>query len=264
MNTIKKLLTKIIQLPIVYNLYRYKENLKKQKRNRSTMDLLYKIEDLNIDYYNAIKNSGEIELEHQIGRLTNFKGIIKACKSIDGDFIEFGTWKGFSLLWIAYFLERYAVFNRKLVGLDGFIGLPYADGVFKKEAFNDATLKMCRNNILNNKNLYNETKKNILIAKYLYKEKEEIIKYLETNNLKKFCFIHIDCDVSQSAEEIFKVLLEGNFIADKSFILFDDYGWTTNLAKSVDSFLKKTSKTWIVHEHSCTKYTKNFFLEKRK
>ena len=40
------------------------------------LDLIYKLEDLNAGYYDKIKHLGDAELEHQIGRLTNFKKII--------------------------------------------------------------------------------------------------------------------------------------------------------------------------------------------
>lgn len=253
---LNSILEKIIHLPGFYQAYNFKESLKK-------MDLIYKIEDLNDDYYNKIKNIGSNELEHQIGRLNNFKKIVSDCKQLDGDFIEFGSWKGFSLLWIAYLMERNAIFNKKLFGIDGFIGLPYADDVFKKGLFSDSSLNVCKKNVLQNNSLYQETRKNVFIEKFLYKDNEKIKKYLNKSKSEKFCFIHIDCDVSKSAEEIFILLTRYDLIADKAFILFDDYGWETGIREVIENFLEESKKKWIVQEHSQTRFTKNYLLKKK-
>lgn len=254
---VKNILDYILRLPGFYQLYNIKENSKK-------MELIYKISDLNKKYYNKIKKLGDDELEHQIGRLTNFKEIIEKCANLEGDFIEFGSWKGFSLLWIAYFMERNAIFKKKLLGLDGFIGLPYNDGVFSKGSFNNTSLKVCRKNVIKNNNLYSITKRKIIIEKFLYSQKRTIIKFIKNNKINKFCFIHIDCDVYQSAKEIFKILIDGNLIADKSYILFDDYGCNSDLKKTVNEFIDKMKSNWIIEEHSQTKLTKNFVFTKIK
>jgi hypothetical protein len=247
---------KILHLPGFYQAYNLKENLKK-------MELTYKLEDLNDDYYSKIKDIGSNELEHQIGRLKNFKKIVSACHDLEGDFIEFGSWKGFSLLWIAYFMERNAIFNKKLIGIDGFIGLPYADGGFSKGMFADTSLNVCRKNVLQNSSIYAETRKNIFVEKFLYKDNEKIGGYLNKLGSKKFCFIHIDCDVSKSAEEIFFLLDKYNLIADEAFILFDDYGWDTGIKEVIEVFLEKNRKEWIIEEHSQTRFTKNYFFKKK-
>jgi len=232
------------------------------RRLSKSLDLIYEPSDISTEYYNKIKNLSDKELEHQIGRLSNFKEIIKNCSKIEGDFIEFGTWKGFSLLWIAYFMERNAIFNKRLVGLDGFIGLPYAEGIFDKFAFSNTSLKLCRENLLKNNNLYDLTRKNILIEKFLYKQKKPILQFLKRNKISKFCFIHIDCDVSKSAKEIFEILLEGKLIADKCYILFDDYSCQTGLKNTVDNIFNKMKKNWNIKVHSHTNLTKNFVLKK--
>ena len=226
------------------------------------LDLIYKLEDLNAGYYDKIKHLGDAELEHQIGRLTNFKKIIGEISSqnLDSEIVEFGTWKGFSLLWIAYLFERLAIFNKKIIGIDGFVGLPYDDGVFKRGYFNNASLKMTSRNIYANKNLYDLTKQNIVIKQALYSQKELILSKIRS---MKFSFIHVDCDVSRSVIEIFEIL-RGCLLADKCYILFDDYGCESNLKHEVDDFIKDSQKIYKVTEHSNTKLTKNFKLEKIK
>ncbi|MFZ3069230.1 MAG: TylF/MycF/NovP-related O-methyltransferase [Microgenomates group bacterium] len=262
---IKKIIKNILGEKLSNKLYLMANGIKKYNLLDSLkpMSLIYNINDLNKKYYDKIKNTGNREFEHQIGRLINFKKIISKCSGLKGEFIEFGSWRGFSLLWIAYFMERFAIINKKLIGIDGFIGLPYEDKLFFKGQFNNTSLRLCKKNVLNSNILYPETIKQIHIKKYLYRQKQEILKYLMTINVKGFCFIHIDCDVSQSAIEIFDILIDGDLIADKAYILFDDYGCDSGLRRVVDKFLKKISDDWIIKVDSNTKFTKNYLLIKK-
>jgi len=146
MSFISKIKAKILFKPFLRNINSLRHEL---------LDLVYKPEDLNFEYYNKIKDLGDVELEHQIGRLTNFKKLLGEIFLNDtkGDIIEFGTWKGFSLLWIAYLCERIGIFDKKIIGIDGFIGLPDAEGPFQKGAFKNTSLKECWRNIFYNKYL---------------------------------------------------------------------------------------------------------------
>lgn len=257
MEWLKKMFEKAIENPMVYKAYTFRlggvERLK----------LFYKTEDLNKEYYAKIKDLGSREFEHQIGRLTNFKDIVRDCAALEGDFIEFGSWRGFSLLWIAYFMERNAIFSKKLIGLDGFIGLPYTDGGFRRGKFANTSRKECRDNVVKSDELYSETKKNVFVGKALYSEKEKILNYLRRLKTEKLCFIHIDCDLSQSAREIFDILVEGDLIADKAYILFDDYGIEPTLREEVGRFLDRMEPHWTINVHSETKLTKNYLFQKK-
>lgn len=257
----RKVLKKIVKNNSI--LYRLHLWFSKDRKQGQSLSLIYNPLDLNTEYYEKIKDLNR-DFEHQIGRLSNFKKIIEVCQSLEGDFIEFGSWQGFSLLWIAYFMERNAIFTKKLIGLDGFVGLPYTDGIFDKFAFSDTSLKLCRKNLLENRILYDETKRNIFIEKFLYKQKESILQFLKKKEIEKFCFIHIDCDVSRSAEEIFEILLDGKYLADKCYILFDDYGCESGLRQTIDGILKRLEENWQIETHSGTKLTKNFILDRRK
>jgi hypothetical protein len=230
---------------------------------KADLKMIYNPDDLTNDYYDKIKNLGDEELEHQIGRLTNFKKIILEIKSqeISGDVLEFGTYQGFSLLWTAYLMERAGIF-RKIVGIDGFTGLLNSEGNFIKGTFNGVSLKKCFNN-LKYSQLYQLTKNNIKIEKYLYSQKDEIIKMLKRATDKQFCFIHIDCDISSSVIEIFKILRAGNFISDTCYLLFDDYGCMESYQKTVDRLLSDLEEGWQISEHSKTKLTRNFLLKRK-
>lgn len=253
----KKVFEKVIENPYVYKLYTFR------LKGPQKMRLFYKPEDLNKEYYDKIKDLGYRELEHQIGRLKNFKEIIRNCVGLEGDFVEFGCWRGFSLLWAAYFMERSAIFDKKIIGLDGFIGLPYTDGGFRRGKFANTSRKECRNNLIKSEELYDEIKKQVFVGKFLYEEKEAILRYFQRLRVKKLCFIHIDCDISQSAKQIFDILVEGDLIADKAYILFDDYGIEPTLRGEVDKFFESLRSKWNIETHSETHLTKNFRLTRR-
>jgi hypothetical protein len=231
----------------------------------SSLLLIYKISDLNDDYYNIIKSASyDKEVEHQIGRLTNYKKILSEIKSnnIYGDIIEFGTWRGFSLLWISYLYERQGLFDKKIIGIDSFEGLPGDEGIFSRGDFSDTSYVECRENIFRSKDLYSITKRNIIIDKYSFSQKKEIMETLKKAGVSKFCFIHIDCDISSSAREIFDILIEGDLIGDRCYILFDDYGCMDSYGKSIEDLMSELKDKWKVSDHSRTKLTKNFYLEK--
>lgn len=233
--------------------------------SRPSMDMVYKVEDLDDNYYAKVKSFGDREMEHQIGRLTNFKKIVSEIesKNLEGDVIEFGTWKGFSLIWIAYFLERAGIFNKKIIGVDGFVGLPNSEGIFYKGAFKNTSQELCRSHIRFSKDLYQVTKDNISIEKYLYSEKDAILKRLREITHKKFSLIHIDCDISSSAKELFEIIQHGDLMAPTCYLCFDDYGCMESYKNTVDSLLKTLENKWLIKEHSETNLTKNFILQKR-
>ncbi|PWB39042.1 MAG: hypothetical protein C3F02_00275 [Parcubacteria group bacterium] len=226
------------------------------------LDLIYKPADLNWNYYHKIKEV-EVELEHQIGRLTNFKEIIESIDrdKLPGDVVEFGCWKGFSVLWLAYLLERTGIFDKNIIGLDSFAGLPEADGVFKKVQFSDASLKDCRRSIYYSRDLYSPTKKKVVFYKNNFSETKDIVTKLKS---RKFCLVHIDCDIASSAQEIFKILLEGDLMAERCYVVFDDYGCQSGLKEAVDNIISGLSDRWEITPAVKTKLTKNYFFNRKR
>jgi hypothetical protein len=236
-----------------------------RRLNKNNLSMLYKENDLTTDYYQKVKKTDNKELEHQIGSLTNYKQIINYINdnNLEGDIIEFGCWKGFSLLWISWLCERVGMFGKKIIGLDGFRGLPNSEGIFKIGNFSDTSLEECKNNLYHSNDLYAISKKNINIAEFLFHQKKEIQEYLNSLNVRKLCFIHIDCDISSSALEIFDILTNGDLMADKCFILFDDYACMDSYKKTIDDIMNRLKSTWEITVHSQTKLTKNFYITKK-
>lgn len=254
-NNIKQLIKRFPSVQNLVNLY---------KLSKPQLDLIYKESDLNETYYQKVKISGDKEMEHQIGRIHNYKQIITEIEqqNIPGDIIEFGTWQGFSLLWILFLLERAGIFNKKTIGVDSFKGLPNSEGIFEKGAFSDTSKEVCLRNIRNCKNLYPSTKQNVYIEDYHFSNKNELLASIRKVTTKKFCFIHIDSDISSSLLEVETILKDGDLIADTCYILFDDYGCMDSYKKTVDQFINDLRKIYTITEHSKTNLTKNYLLKK--
>ena len=257
---LRTLKQKIRRLPSVQKIRRI-YNLSK-----SNFDLHYKPEDLHAEYYQAVTKTGDRELEHQIGRISNFKKIIGEIKdqNISGDVIEFGSWQGFSLLWLSYLLERQAIFNKKIIGIDCFTGLPNTEGVFMEGAFSDTSRDECARNLKNSPHLYDATKRNIFIEDFLFSKKEPLLKRVKEITQGKFCLIHIDSDISSSLYDIQAILKEGDLMADTCYLLFDDYGCMDSYKEAVAKIIKELSQHYTITEHSKTALTKNFILKKIK
>ncbi|MGB2580231.1 MAG: TylF/MycF/NovP-related O-methyltransferase [Minisyncoccia bacterium] len=257
MSIIQKIKLLVLSSPLARNL----NNLR-----FDDFGLVYKIEHLNNEYYEKIKNLGDAELEHQIGRLTNFKSILNeiSINNTEGDILEFGSWRGFSLLWTGSLCENIGMFSKKIIGIDGFVGLLEDDGVFKKGMFNNTSLKLCRRNIQQNNNIYSATKKNIFVEQFLFSQKNEILETLRKISGRKFAFVHIDSDVSGSVGEIFDILIEGDLLEDECYLLFDDYGCATAMSIEIDKALSLLKTRWDIVVHSSTMLTKNFKLTKIK
>lgn len=222
--------------------------------------LLYRYEDLTPSYYEQIRS--DRETEHQIGRFMSFKHIISECAKLKGHFIEFGTLSGFSLMWIAHLAEKAGMFSKKIVGLDGFVGLPYADGTFKKGDFT-ASFNECLSNLSINADFYPRNYQNLQVKKVLFSQKKEAIELLMPFQSEKFCFIHVDCDVSQSAIEVFEILITGNYIADKAFIVFDDFYCDSSLRNTVPEIFKSLTSQWDIQHYSRTNLTQTFMFTKK-
>lgn len=244
----------------IYRAYQWKGAFIRDRRRPAELAMIYQPADLTPEYYQKAKASGDRELEHQIGRLVNFKQIINEWHSLPGHLVEFGTYRGFSMLWIAYLYERLGVFNKKFIGIDSFTGLPYNDGVWRKSGFSAITLKQCRNFIHNSRQLYSQTKQNIFIEQALFKDQNHMRRIFNQHDVSQLSFIHVDCDVSQSFVDIAELLDKYDLIAPQAYILFDDYGQPSNMKSTVDKVIERWRNKFTITEHSATKFTKNFKL----
>lgn len=173
-----------------------------------------RLEDLTEDVYDYYKHKQyNREFEHQIGRLKNMSKLIKYIKdnNIDGDFIEFGVYQGFSLMWLAKFRDIYGL-NNKIIGIDSFEGLPISSTCWGKGNFNDTSIELAGETIKNNDNI-------VLIKSWF--NNPELLKNIQSET-NKLSLIHIDCDLKYSLKQVFDVIR--TYLTDIHFILFDDWG----------------------------------------
>ena len=220
----------------------------------------------NLCLYNKKQNRNHVThmLEHHIRRYTRIRDILTIIKdnNLEGDILEFGSWKGYSLRMILYILESLEIYDKTVIGFDGFIGMPYKDGNHYIGMFGDTTYNLCMKNIEQFKYKYPKNLKNIHVGKFLFKQKQEIVEFINNKDVSKASFVHVDCDVPQSCSEVFNILLENNMISDICYIAFDDWGCTNSGIPKTMTELFKNITDWKITEYHNTDITKTFLFKK--
>lgn len=164
------------------------------------------------------QNQGHEEMYHQIGRLSYLKQIVENVKKagLVGDFIEFGTYHGMYLIWMARFRDKFGLNDRRLFGVDSFKGLPVGtDRWFLGQFASD------RQTLERNLEAYLTPvqRKNIYVLEGLF---SDVVIPKEVTNI---AIAHLDCDLKVSAMDAFK-LLEPFVRKNPMYLLFDDWGCT--------------------------------------
>ena len=160
------------------------------------------------------------EREHQIGRFKIMEKIFFNIKkeNIKGDLLELGVWKGQGLIFQNYLRNKYLSKDVKLIGIDGFTGLPYEEDGWEKNAFNDSNENIVKQNI---KKLFLESEiNNIKIIKGYFKD-EHIKEYIKT--IDNLSFIYFDADTKTSTHEALELVKHFIIKQEKTFIGFDDW-----------------------------------------
>ena len=190
------------------------------------------------DAENAFYHKSNIS---RLGKLIYQYEIYKLIKDLPGDVLEFGVFKGNSL--IRFLTFRSIIennFSRKVYGFDTFKEFPTQkrknDKKLKKEFTADAG-KPIRKNIL----------KSILDKKKF--ENFELVegdvlkslnKFLKNNPNLKISLLHLDMDVFNATNFVINKLKDR--IVKNGIILIDDYGTVEGATKVIDNFLQKNKK----------------------
>lgn len=190
------------------------------------------------DAENAFYHKSNIS---RLGKLIYQYEIYKLIKDLPGDVLEFGVFKGNSL--IRFLTFRSIIennFSRKVYGFDTFKEFPSQkrknDKKLKKDFTADAG-KPIRKNIL----------KSILDKKKF--ENFELVegdvlkslnKFLKNNPNLKISLLHLDMDVFNATNFVINKLKDR--IVKNGIILIDDYGTVEGATKVIDNFLKKNKK----------------------
>lgn len=172
----------------------------------------------------------------RIGKLINHLEIYKKIIDLPGDILEFGVYKGASMVRLLSFRNLLETeFSRKIIGFDIFGKFPddlilESDKNFVQR-FEDAggygISKQELENHLNNKGFknYSLVEGNII---------ETIPTYLDENPALKISLLHIDVDVYEPTIEILEKLWDRLVIG--GILMLDDYGTVQGETKAVDEF----------------------------
>jgi len=141
---------------------------------------------------------------------------------INGDYIEFGIYKGKSLL---HSVKTHKKMNTKkeikFFGLDSFEGFPVENHSFyKRDNFSVDFNRVER--------MFKKYK-NVEIHKGFFKETLEKDEFTK----KEFSFVFIDCDIYESAIDVFEYI--DNKISNGGFLMIDDF---TSIDKNGNSIYK--------------------------
>lgn len=174
--------------------------------------------------------------ENEAFMLSKLKEILN--NKIKGDLIEFGVYKGGSIIAFAKLLKESNIKDKVIYGLDTFEGLPELSEKDKiPKYYKDA---MPRNYINKVKEvLVKNNVDDIILKKGLFKDTIPNLKN------KKFCFAYVDCDLYEGTKQALEYLKPR--IHKGGIIFIDDY----------------TSSNWIgvkkaVLEVLCEKEIKEF------
>ena len=159
-----------------------------------------------------------------------------------GDYYEFGVYKGFSLWFATQLAQKFNRNNMRFFGFDSFQGLPKlqnkdkikntANGNFAPGCFT-ADIDFVKNNLKS----HSAPMDKITLIKGFYKNslRREII---EKYNMKEASIILIDCDIYSSTVTVLDFIMP--LIQKNALILFDDWSLT-----STNSGEQLAAKEWL-------------------
>lgn len=212
-------------------------------------------------YYGIIKLLGFREGEHQLGRLKNMDDIFKNIKKngYTGDIVEFGSYRGFSLYWLARFRKKYGL-NNKIIGIDSFEGLPETSSVWKKGMFDDTDYDTAFNNIKKYLDVHNLEENNIFIIKGLFGDPNVRERLRDLSD--KILLAHIDCDLGSSCTCALEIV-DKMHKNDPFYLLFDDWGnHPDEIPKSFSAFMNARHEQVEGTLISSTNLTRYFLISK--
>ena len=173
--------------------------------------------------------------------------IYKRIAQLPGEIIEFGVFKGASLIrWATYREILESQSSRKLIGFDAFGGFPVSGtaedvefinqfetqsgvGIDEKEMDYALKAKGFSN--------YELIKGNIL---------ETLPEYIKKTPQLKIALLHIDVDVYEPAKKILDLLFDK--VVTGGIIVLDDYGVVAGETKAVDNFLHSIPEQYSVEK----------------
>ncbi|WP_017326476.1 TylF/MycF/NovP-related O-methyltransferase [Synechococcus sp. PCC 7336] len=170
-------------------------------------------------FLQAFKGQAQTRQERSLAwRLHTLTWASKHCLSVEGDFVECGVYKGFSMAVVAAYLQFEAV-DKTLYLYDTFAGIP---AEFNSEARSNAVYEhdMAGDRDAIYRTVQNrfEPYPNVRIVRGTVPES-----FAEACP-EKIAFLHLDMNSSKSEIAALEVLFDR--MSSGSAIVFDDYGWS--------------------------------------
>lgn len=196
------------------------------------------------------KNIWEIEnlfyLNSAVSRLNKIichYEIFKLTKKVPGEILEFGVFKGNSLIRFLSFRDLIDIKKKRVLGFDAF-------GSFPKQSIKEDNKFAMDHDKLIGKGYTSKTIVNVLKKKNFKNFeliKGDVIKtlpiFLKKNKSLKISFLHLDLDVYEPTKFVLNSLFSK--VSKNGVILIDDYGQVKGATKATNEFLKKYRKLKI-------------------
>jgi hypothetical protein len=173
---------------------------------------------------------------NRIGKFLNHLEIYKKIINLPGDVLEFGVYKGTSMVRLLSFRDLLEnEYSRKVVGFDIFGKFPdnlilENDRKFVEQFENAGGYGISKNEfemLLNNKGFQNYS----LIEGDII---QTIPEYITQNPSLKISLLHIDVDVYEPSKAILETLWDK--VVTGGILMLDDYGTVEGETKAVDDF----------------------------
>lgn len=173
-------------------------------------------------YLGNLSSCKELEKDHQFGRVHWFKTIFELIRDegVEGDILEFGSWKGQGLIYLTHLRNTILSNDRKVVGIDCFKGLPISEDGWNAGSFSNASAEEVRANLSSKKKFCGDLN-SIEIVEGLFSS-ETVSNFL--NKTEKASFIYYDGDLKTSTLEALNATKKFFENQKKIFIGFDDWG----------------------------------------
>ena len=196
----------------------------------------------------------------RINKIVVHYELYKKVNKLDGDILEFGVFKGTSLIQWASFREILGrSHEQKIIGFDTFDKFPETnfekDKDLRKQFVNEAGLNSTSKASLEKIFNYKEIKNFDLIEGDILKTLPNFIK--ENNNLR-IALLHIDVDIYEPTKVILDELYDK--VVDGGIIILDDYKVFPGETKAVDDFLN--DKDVQIQQLSFSPKKPSFFIKK--
>ncbi|CEO34743.1 CalS11 [[Clostridium] sordellii] len=190
------------------------------------------------DYENGFYLTSPVNrMGKQLAQYELYKKIV----NIPGEILEFGVYKGASIIRFATYRELLEnTYYRKIIGFDIFGEFPKTDNDddnkfiqrFEEQGGNGIS-KEALEDFIKNKNINNIE----LIKGNVFDTLDE---FLEKNKQIKISLLHLDLDVYKPTKFILEKLYER--MVPGGIIVFDDYGTVKGATDAIDEFLKEKNK----------------------